>query len=171
MANYQRLISYIYAYEGGIRGKNIGFAKLETRAGQCRITVSVRKIFIGGNPIGVYLLAGQEEIRIGTLFARNGAGEFRAVVNARNIEGSGRTLEECCGLSVHDTESAWRAYTTIWEDAVAHAAEVDLEKVTAKEVRAAQARRERQAGPQREAAEEEEAEAGSQREAEEAESS
>ena len=171
MANYQRLISYIYAYEGGIRGKNIGFAKLETRAGQCRITVSVRKIFIGGNPIGVYLLAGQEEIRIGTLFARNGAGEFRAVVNARNIEGSGRTLEECCGLSVHDTESAWRAYTTIWEDAVAHAAEVDLEKVTAKEVRAAQARRERQAGPQREAAEEEEAEAGLQREAEEAESS
>ncbi len=171
MANYQRLISYIYAYEGGIRGKNIGFAKLETRAGQCRITVSVRKIFIGGNPIGVYLLAGQEEIRIGTLFARNGAGEFRAVVNARNIEGSGRTLEECCGLSVHDTESAWRAYTTIWEDAVAHAAEVDLEKVTAKEVRAAQARRESQAGPQREAAEEEEAEAGLQREAEEAESS
>ncbi len=167
MANYQRLISYIYAYEGGIRGKNIGFAKLETRAGQCRITVSVRKIFIGGNPIGVYLLAGQEEIRIGTLFARNGAGEFRAVVNARNIEGSGRTLEECCGLSVHDTESAWRAYTTIWEDAVAHAAEVDLEKVTAKEVRAAQARRERQAGPQREAQKEEETESGPQRGAQE----
>ena len=167
MANYQRLISYIYAYEGGIRGKNIGFAKLETRAGQCRITVSVRKIFIGGNPIGVYLLAGQEEIRIGTLFARNGAGEFRAVINARNIEGSGRTLEECCGLSVHDTESAWRAYTTIWEDAVAHAAEVDLEKVTAKEVRAAQDRRERQAGLQQEEEEEEEAEAGSQREAQE----
>ncbi len=167
MANYQRLISYIYAYEGGIRGKNIGFAKLETRAGQCRITVSVRKIFIGGNPIGVYLLAGQEEIRIGTLFARNGAGEFRAVINARNIEGSGRTLEECCGLSVHDTESAWRAYTTIWEDAVAHAAEVDLEKVTAKEVRAAQDRRERQAGLQRKAEEEEETESGSQQEAQE----
>ena len=167
MANYQRLISYIYAYEGGIRGKNIGFAKLETRAGQCRITVSVRKIFIGGNPIGVYLLAGQEEIRIGTLFARNGAGEFRAVVNARNIEGSGRTLEECCGLSVHDTESAWRAYTTIWEDAVAHAAEVDLEKVTAKEVRAAQARRENQAELQREAQKEEETESGPQRGAQE----
>ena len=31
MSNYQRLISYIYTYEGGIRGKNIGFAKLETR--------------------------------------------------------------------------------------------------------------------------------------------
>ena len=130
MSSYQRLISYIYAYEGGIKGKNIGFAKLETRGTQCRIMVSVKKIFVGGNPIGVYLLAGEEEIRIGTLFARGGAGEFRTVVNARNVENSGRSMEECCGLSVHDTESAWRSYTTIWEDAVAHAAEVELADVT-----------------------------------------
>ena len=53
MSNYQRLISYIYTYEGGIRGKNIGFAKLETRGSQCRITVNVKKIFVGGNPVGV----------------------------------------------------------------------------------------------------------------------
>ncbi len=74
MSNYQRLISYIYTYEGGIRGKNIGFAKLETRGSQCRITVNVKKIFVGGNPVGVYLLSGQDEVKIGTLFARNGAG-------------------------------------------------------------------------------------------------
>ena len=29
MAGYRRLISYIYAYEGEEKGKNIGFAKLE----------------------------------------------------------------------------------------------------------------------------------------------
>lgn len=132
MSNYQRLISYIYAYEGGIKGKNIGFAKLETRGAQCRITVSVKRIYVGGNPIGVYLLSGDDELRIGTLFARNGAGEFRTVVNAQNVEGSGCSLEECYGLTVHDTESAWRCYTTIWEDAVAHAAEVELAEVTAK---------------------------------------
>ena len=28
MANYRRLISYIYAYEGGTKGKNVGFAKI-----------------------------------------------------------------------------------------------------------------------------------------------
>lgn len=134
MSNYQRLISYIYTYEGGIKGKNIGFAKLETRGNQCRITVNVKKIFVGGNPIGIYLLAGEDEIKIGTLFARNGAGEFRALVNAQNVEGSGHSLEECFGLSVHDTESAWRSYTTIWEDAVAHAAEVELADVTAEKV-------------------------------------
>ena len=135
MSAYHRLISYIYAYEGGIKGKNTGFAKLETRGTSCRIQVSVRRVFAGGSPIGVYLLAGQEEIRIGTLFVRGGNGEFRAVVNCENIEGSGCNMEECCGLTLHETDSAWRAYTTIWEDAVAQAAEVDLADVTAEKVR------------------------------------
>ena len=80
------------------------------------------------NPVGVYLLSGQDEVKIGTLFARNGAGEFRTMVNSADVENSGHSLEEFYGLSVHDVESAWRSYTTIWEDAVAHAAEVDVYK-------------------------------------------
>ena len=142
MSAYHRLISYIYAYEGGIKGKNTGFAKLETRGTSCRIQVSVRRVFAGGSPIGVYLLAGQEEIRIGTLFVRGGNGEFRAVVNCENIERSGCNMEECCGLTLHETDSAWRAYTTIWEDAVAHAAEVELADVTAEKVREQEAEKE-----------------------------
>ena len=142
MSAYHRLISYIYAYEGGIKGKNTGFAKLETRGTSCRIQVSVRRVFAGGSPIGVYLLAGQEEIRIGTLFVRGGNGEFRAVVNCENIEGSGCNMEECCGLTLHETDSAWRAYTTIWEDAVAHAAEVELADGTAEKVREQEAEKE-----------------------------
>ena len=142
MSAYHRLISYIYAYEGGIKGKNTGFAKLETRGTSCRIQVSVRRVFAGGSPIGVYLLAGQEEIRIGTLFVRGENGEFRAVVNCENIEGSGCNMEECCGLTLHETDSAWRAYTTIWEDAVAHAAEVELADVTAEKVREQEAEKE-----------------------------
>ena len=142
MSAYHRLISYIYAYEGGIKGKNTGFAKLETRGTSCRIQVSVRRVFAGGSPIGVYLLAGQEEIRIGTLFVRGGKGEFRAVVNCENIEGSGCNMEERCGLTLHETDSSWRAYTTIWEDAVAHAAEVDLADVTAEKVREQEAEKE-----------------------------
>lgn len=142
MSAYHRLISYIYAYEGGIKGKNTGFAKLETRGTSCRIQVSVRRVFAGGSPIGVYLLAGQEEIRIGTLFVRGGNGEFRAVVNCENIEGSGCNMEECCGLTLHETDSAWRAYTTIWEDAIAHAAEVELADVTAEKVREQEAEKE-----------------------------
>ena len=155
MSAYHRLISYIYAYEGGNqREKKYGFAKFETRGTSCRIQVSVRRVFAGGSPIGVYLLAGQEEIRIGTLFVRGGNGEFRAVVNCENIEGSGCNMEECCGLTLHETDSAWRAYTTIWEDAVAHAAEVELADVTAEKVREQEAEKEEATRKQTERAQE-----------------
>ena len=62
MAGYRRLISYIYAYEGEEKGKNIGFAKLEARNGQCRLSINVKKIYAGGNDMGVYLLSSGQEI-------------------------------------------------------------------------------------------------------------
>lgn len=42
MMEYKRLISYIYSYEKGMKGKNAGFAKIESRNGTCRINISVR---------------------------------------------------------------------------------------------------------------------------------
>ncbi|MCD8224997.1 MAG: DUF2604 domain-containing protein [Clostridiales bacterium] len=135
MPQYRRLISYIYAYEGGEKGKSVGFAKLEIRGSRCVIYINVKKIYVGGNDIGVYLLTQDSEILLGRIFVRGGAGEFRATVNADNIEDSGRAIGECYGLSVHDVESAWQCYTTIWEDAVAHAAEIELAGVTAENVR------------------------------------
>lgn len=135
MSNYRRLISYIYAYEGGVKGKNIGFAKIEIRNGQCRIHVNVKRIFLGNSDIGVYLLSAQKEILLGRIFIRNGAGEFRTNVNAGDVENSGYGMEQCYGLTIHETESTWRTYTTIWEDAVAQAAEVELANVTAQEAK------------------------------------
>ena len=123
MSNYQRLISYIYTYESGLKGKNVGFAKLETRNSQCRLTVNVKKVVPVGSPLGVYLLSGDGEQRIGTLFSRNGTGEFRALLNADRVEGSGRPLQEFFGLSIHEAENAGHSYTTIWEDAAMNAAE------------------------------------------------
>lgn len=117
MADYRRLISYIYEYEGKEKGKNVGFAKLETRNGQCRLNVSVKKIYVGGNAIGVYLLGkGRKETFLGNLFARGGSGEFRALVDAGNVEGSGNAIHTYYGLTVHDVKNGWRAYTTIWDD-------------------------------------------------------
>ena len=127
MSNYRRLISYIYAYEGGVKGKNIGFAKIETRGSQCKVTVSAKRIYVGGNDIGVYLLSGDQEIYLGNIFVRGGSGEFRTSVSAEDIENSGVSMDQCYGLTIHDVKNTWRSYTTIWEDSVAHAAEVDLQ--------------------------------------------
>ena len=120
MSDYRRLISYIYEYEGKEKGKNVGFVKLESRNGQCRMNLSVKKVYVGGNAIGVYLLnKNGGEAFLGNIFIRNGIGEFRATVDARNVEGNGDGLDTYYGLTVHDVKNAWRSYTTIWEDAVA----------------------------------------------------
>lgn len=120
MADYRRLISYIYEYEGKQKGKNVGFAKLEARNGQCRINVNVKRIYMGGNAIGVYLLGtGGRETFLGNVFVRGGNGEFRANVDAKNVEGTGTGLDTYFGLSVHDVKNSWRCYKTIWEDALA----------------------------------------------------
>lgn len=135
MSNYRRLISYIYAYEGGVKGKNIGYAKIEVRGDQCRIQVNVKKIYVGSSEIGVYLLSPGAEILLGRIFIRNGAGEFRIQANPENVEGSGYGIDQCYGLTIHDVDSTWQSYTTIWEDAVAQAAEIQLADVTAENVR------------------------------------
>ena len=135
MSDYRRLISYIYAYEGGIKGKNIGYAKVEIRGGQCRIQVNVKRVFVGSNETGVYLLAPEVEILLGRIFIRGGAGEFRTQVNAENVEGSGISADQFYGLTIHDVTSTWRSYTTVWEDAVAQTAEVQLADITSENMR------------------------------------
>lgn len=116
MSNYRRLISYIYAYEGEIKGKNIGFAKIEARNGQCKISVSVKKVYVGSSDIGVYLLSEKGEIPLGKVFIRGGTGEFRTSVSVGNVEKTGLTMDQCYGLTLHSTEDTWQSYTTIWED-------------------------------------------------------
>ena len=84
------------------------------------MNLSVKKVYVGGNAIGVYLLnKNGGEAFLGNIFIRNGIGEFRATVDIKNVEGNGDGLDTYYGLTVHDVKNAWRSYTTIWEDAVA----------------------------------------------------
>lgn len=39
MADFTRFISYLYDYRAGERNRNLGFAKVESRQGMCRLTV------------------------------------------------------------------------------------------------------------------------------------
>ena len=150
MSDYRRLISYIYAYEGGEKGKNIGFAKIDMRGPQCRIQVNVKKVYVGSSDIGVYLLHTGGEVLLGRIFIRSGAGEFRTQVQSEDVDGTGIRIEDCYGLTIHDMENAWQSYTTIWEDAVAQTAEIQLAEVTAEHIRRQQEERMQQERKQQE---------------------
>ena len=133
MAEFRRLISYIYEYEGHVKGKNVGFVKLEARNGMCKLNVNVKKLYMGSGDMGVYLMTGRQEIFLGNIFLRNGSGEFRTMVQVADVQESGETMDECYGLTIHGKGENWRIYTTIWEDAVAQAAQVTLESVTSEQ--------------------------------------
>ena len=150
MSDYRRLISYIYAYEGGEKGKNIGFAKIDMRGLQCRIQVNVKKVYVGSSDVGVYLLHSGGELLLGRIFIRSGAGEYRTQVQSENVDGSGLCMEDCYGLTIHDVENAWQSYTTIWEDAVAQTAEIQLADVTAENLRKQKEEQERKEKEQKE---------------------
>lgn len=150
MSDYRRLISYIYAYEGGEKGKNIGFAKIDMRGPQCRIQVNVKKVYVGSSDVGVYLLHTGGELLLGRIFIRSGAGEYRTQVQSENVDGSGLRMEDCYGLTIHEVENAWQSYTTIWEDAVAQTAELQLAEVTAENLRKQKEEQERKEKEQKE---------------------
>ena len=150
MSDYRRLISYIYAYEGGEKGKNIGFAKIDMRGPQCRIQVNVKKVYVGSSDVGVYLLHAGGELLLGRIFIRSGAGEYRTQVQSENADASGLRMEDCYGLTIHEVENAWQSYTTIWEDAVAQTAEIQLADVTAENLRKQKEEQERKEKEQKE---------------------
>lgn len=136
MSGYRRLISYIYEYEGKVKGKNIGFVKLEAKNGQCRLNVNVKRVYMGGNAIGVYLLGkGGNKTFLGNMFVRNGTGEFRVTVDAVNVEGTGNPMDTYYGLTVHDVKNSWRSYQTIWDDVeIVEAAEVTGDEAKAENI-------------------------------------
>ena len=41
MADYQRFVSYIYSYPGGVKDKNVGFAKVEVVRGEIRLNINI----------------------------------------------------------------------------------------------------------------------------------
>lgn len=41
MSEYQRIVSYLYEYKNGIRGNNVGFARVETRDQQLKISFTL----------------------------------------------------------------------------------------------------------------------------------
>ena len=42
MSGYQRMVSYLYRYDKGIKGKNTGYARIERNDRRCRVTIRLQ---------------------------------------------------------------------------------------------------------------------------------
>ena len=140
LAEYRRFISYIYAYEGDMRTKNVGFAKVEARNGQCRISICIKgayecsgqelSLYSYGYQSGEYLL-----IPLGKIPVKNGVGEAIFGKQEDNLGGSGYGLSFAKGLYLQSRASARKAYLTTWDDTIIHITALRRARVAGEEQR------------------------------------
>lgn len=118
MADYKRLVSYIYTYDGEKKMKNVGFAKIDSRGGQCKVVVNLKGVSTGG--LKVYLFKREDDklvgIQLGHFRPVNGSGEFRELTVSGNIEGSGYSLDEMGGLYICENENSNKVFASEWDD-------------------------------------------------------
>ena len=127
MADYKRLVSYIYAYPGGVRDKNVGFAKAEVRNGQFKLTVSVKGVYTDTPELfGVYVMvdgkkhqpSGFTLLKTGTVMINQGIGQYQDLFNPMNINQSGYTFEDISGIALaRENEDFYRMFS-LWEDCI-----------------------------------------------------
>ena len=127
MADYKRLVSYIYAYPGGVRDKNVGFAKAEVRNGQFKLTVSVKGVYTDTPELfGVYVLVDGKKhqpggftlLKTGTVMVNQGIGQYQDLFNPMNINQSGYTFEDISGIALaRENEDFYRMFS-LWEDCI-----------------------------------------------------
>ncbi len=127
MADYKRLVSYIYAYPGGVRDKNVGFAKAEVRNGQFKLTVSVKGVYTDTPELfGVYVMVDGKKhqpggftlLKTGTVMVNQGIGQYQDLFNPMNINQSGYTFEDINGIALaRENEDFYRMFS-LWEDCI-----------------------------------------------------
>lgn len=127
MADYKRLVSYIYAYPDGVRDKNVGFAKAEVRNGQFKLTVSVKGVYTDTPELfGVYVMVDGKKhqpggftlLKTGTVMVNQGIGQYQDLFNPMNINQSGYTFEDISGIALaRENEDFYRMFS-LWEDCI-----------------------------------------------------
>lgn len=117
MSDYRRWISYIYAYENGVKRRNAGYAKLELKDGQLTMTLHVTPDNREGN-YSVCLYKSQSGHREGVLLGKVEKKQSREGIqfreDAADLKGSGLLFQEMNGLLLYDDRGKY--LISSWED-------------------------------------------------------
>ena len=114
MGRYERMICYLYEYQDGHKGANVGYVKLEKRGEQCRVLIQMRRADLATLPQAA--LFQQEKtgvllIPIGVMRDNNGSMKGQYEGNMDNLAGTGLSLEDVHGVLVYVEEGHYFAST------------------------------------------------------------
>lgn len=114
MGRYERRICYLYEYQDGHKGANVGYVKLEKRGEKCRVLIQMRRADLATLPQAA--LFQQEKtgvllIPIGVMRDNNGSMKGQYEGNVDNLAGTGLSLDDVHGVLVYVEEGHYFAST------------------------------------------------------------
>lgn len=116
MSEYRRLISYMYAYDNGIKNKNVGFAKTECRGGNIKLWINLKGAYSQVENYRVYFFVRYDAavvgIYMGDIAIKSGLGQFFAERPLSYIE---KPFSDICGLYI-DGGKGERMFASQWDD-------------------------------------------------------
>ena len=131
MSDYRRLISYIYSYENGVKTRNSGFAKVEARDGECKISISLKITGVLKNEaeddtLEAFMFTRKDgkvyKTNIGRIRIVNGNSLFRAQYDEQKIGSMQFPLLDIAGIFICDKSFLDRTgngnivYASEWDD-------------------------------------------------------
>jgi len=121
LSDYKRLVSYIYAYNKGQKDKNVGFAKVEIRNGQCKINISLKGVYTDTpETYGVYFAVRKDGdivgVNLGNMIVKNGLGEYGNITYPGNINNSGYSFSDIGGIFIGNRNDRHNVLASQWDD-------------------------------------------------------
>lgn len=118
--DYQRLVSYIYSYPEGVKGRNAGFAKALVHQGKFKLSISLRGVKTDSPEMfGIYMMvadSGYRLIKLGECLVKMGQMEYSGVFNPDNINDTGYSFRDICGLAVAREDARYDCMLSMWKD-------------------------------------------------------
>ena len=118
--DYQRLVSYIYSYPEGVKGRNVGFAKALVHQGQFKLNISLRGVKTDSPEMfGIYMMVtdgGYRLIKLGECLVKMGQMESSGIFNPDNINETGYGFKDICGLAVAREDARYDCMMSMWKD-------------------------------------------------------
>ena len=118
--DYQRLVSYIYSYPEGVKGRNVGFAKALVHQGQFKLSISLRGVKTDSPEMfGIYMMVtdgGYRLIKLGECLVKMGQMEYSGIFNPDNIDETGYGFKDICGLAVAREDARYDCMMSMWKD-------------------------------------------------------
>ena len=113
----KRFVTYLYLYDGRIKGNNAGFIKVEINGEKSAFLVQIKNLGKYSGKGRVYLIyEAEESIGVGELTVKNGEAREIYNVDTENVKDSGKTFLQVLGVKIELENADEKFLASCWTD-------------------------------------------------------